>query len=255
MVCLVSWTKFISCFENKTFMPKKIVKENHPSDEIAEYIKITNLFPKCELKGLIGFVESVDLPEAVKVALSDENNSFIKILESAGYVDQWLETIKPFPDLYLELTEHPPHIERLPTSSLIYRFQTFDHIRQVTNQVADVSEAQRRNGAFNGSLPWAAWAVDGGGKLFISTSRIAEAFVGCDYARIKRCANCGKIIWAYRLNRNYCDKKCLNGFHQKKIRRDPKRNREVNERRKNNRKGIKDGTTKLTKRIKNNGTL
>lgn len=232
-------------------MPKEPIKENQPSEEIAEYIGIANLFPDCELKGLINFVESIGSPEIDDLVLLT-GDPFLEKLESDGYVERWLETIKPFPALYIELIKHPRHVEKLDIRNLIYRFQTFDHIQQITKQVADFADAQRANKGFLGALPWAAWAVDGNGNLFISTSRFAEAFVGCGIARIKRCANCRKIIWAYRLNRNYCDIKCSNDFHQKKLRRDPVRNQAVNEQRKANRQ-IKKNVKKI--KSKNNGTL
>lgn len=216
------------------------IKENQPSEEILDLIKIANFVPaSVEIKGLIEFVESLDIQETKEIILLT-GEAFRSKLESDGFLDRWLETIKPFPELYKWLMDCPPHLPRPPIHNLRFQFQHFDYVRQRLNEIVDYSEfyRERKGHLVRNSNPIssAALSVNEKGKIEISIDYVIEAVLGFDLARFKRCENCQKIIWAFRLNRKYCDVRCSNAFHQKRLRSSPTKNEKINERRRANRK-------------------
>lgn len=72
------------------------------------------------------------------------------------------------------------------------------------------------------------------GKINFLNNKIAEALQGIPAERLRFCPICNHIFWAYRLDQNWCSKKCSDVHFQKQRRADDKKRDAINERRRQN---------------------
>ena len=83
---------------------------------------------------------------------------------------------------------------------------------------------------------------------------VNKRFQDIDARRFKICPVCNDIFWLPRLDKEACSR-CSNVYRQRKLLADKKKRSEINEKRRENYKNAKNGTVRIVKRNKKNGTL
>ena len=84
---------------------------------------------------------------------------------------------------------------------------------------------------FESAIKYMELTTDEEHQIQIKLFGLLQLIQGCDLRRFKQCATCQKIIWANRLDRKFCSRKCSNLGWQKIYQSDEKKRREYNSRR------------------------
>lgn len=245
---------------NKIDIPKPIQAVKKPSEELLEMIRIANLVP---------FVEEIDLGHRLEhinnfPLLAEHLLSIDPDSKSEAYFNAYYDfvDIRNFIKVLVEISEdYQDYLKTqaklnwliaqaraetliLPNAEtlILPNAETILPKFEVTSVSRDTVHFHKR--LFDIITFYLKLTTDESHQIKVEFRGFVETIKGQDLRRFRKCFTCQKFFWAYRLNTKFCERKCLDRNHQKKIRQDPVKNFKINEQRRENRIYKKRGGVK-----------